>query len=751
MADLPPFTLRDFRNGRITPETLAPYLIPPNSIKFSQNVNYDEIVGLAKVRAGTTEVGTGQTPGMDGFMPMGIYDFSPGSGAGLGTELVTNGSFTGNANGWTLGTGWTYNTDNVLYTPSLGSELVTNGTFTGSATGWTLGNGWSYAANKVTSTGADGSLVQSISNSFTPGEQYQLSYTTANSNGGILLRTIGLSNPLFSAVADGSHTDILTLTGGSNPALLTFAPFSSWAGDIDSISLKKLNQGILSQDIGAISNQEYQITITAGGSTGYVTVDLGGANSFVVAAGATVTQTLIAGGSVLTVTPSDLFTSTIDTISVKQVLNELLLVVFNGVTAGTLYAWNGTVWTTSNLTTLTNNFKNRFTSLGTKAFISNSANGMVSSSDGLTWATGASNDCIVTTDALPNLLFRYKQRLLAAGDPSLPDRVFFSSIIDPTSSPFITWNTDPATGDWIDVNPDDGGNITGFSENSTFCMVFKNTGMYRMDTIAKTVDPDNIFNVGAVSQEAITLCQGVTYFFSGDGIYRTNGGYPELISRNGVQDIIDALDPANWLNVGSGTDGFNVYFSLGQVTLHKNQSNQRVLNNVVLKFSVRDQSWSIHTYRDYFGMFTQYNDANGNLMRGASDAGIVQTINLGVVDITDAIPFYLETQDIDFGNRSHQKGISDKLVVFTDNGLSSSFAAKQDAGDPKPVLMSLNQRVNLGTDVNLQGNWFNFIWTGTSSGNPPIFEGFTIETIQDLGMNNTQGESEAPIVVIPLT
>jgi hypothetical protein len=226
---------------------------------------------------------------------------------------------------------------------------------------------------------------------------------------------------------------------------------------------------------------------------------------------------------------------------------------------------------------------------------------MVDSVDVNTW---------VTTNSIgtytPSLVFRYQQRLLASGDPTYPDRVFFSSIIDPTSSPFITWDVDPSTGDLIDVNPDDGGYITGFSETSTFVLVFKNTGMYRMDTISKTVDAENIFNVGAVSQEAIVLCQGVTYYFSGVDIRRTNGGYPDQISRIGVQDFIDAIPQANWTSVCSGTDQLNVYFFIGDVTLNKNQDDERDYTNVVLKFSPRDESWSVHSYAQTYKFFAPY-------------------------------------------------------------------------------------------------------------------------------------------------
>ncbi len=195
---------------------------------------------------------------------------------------------------------------------------------------------------------------------------------------------------------------------------------------------------------------------------------------------------------------------------------NLLLAVYSGASTATIYYYD-TAWHASATTNLSNSAINRFSVLGNHGFITNSVDGMKDSADGNTWAT---TNSIGTYK--PSCLFRYAGRMLAAGDPTYPDRVFFSSVIDPTTSPFITWNVNATTGDWIDINPDDGGYVTGFSESSTFSLIFKNTGMYRMDTVNKAVDPDNIFNVGAPSQEAIVTCQGVTYFFSGLDIRRTN-------------------------------------------------------------------------------------------------------------------------------------------------------------------------------------------------------------------------------------
>jgi len=283
---------------------------------------------------------------------------------------------------------------------------------------------------------------------------------------------------------------------------------------------------------------------------------------------------------------------------------DYLLAVFSDGASGTIYYYDNAIgsWNiASTFSGLDPEEKNRFAVLGGSAFITNPVDGMQDSPDADTWGT---DNSIPTYK--PSLVFRYAARLLAAGDPSFPDRVFFSSIIDPSTSPFITWDVDPVTGDWIDINPDDGGYVTGFSETSTFVLVFKNTGMYRMDTISKTVDPENIFNVGAVSQEAITLCQGVTYYFSGVDIRRTNGGYPEQISRTGVQDFIDAIPLDNWTSVCAGTDQLNVYFFIGNVTLNKNQTNERNYTNVVLKFSPRDQSWSVHEYAHEYKFFASF-------------------------------------------------------------------------------------------------------------------------------------------------
>jgi hypothetical protein len=405
-----------------------------------------------------------------------------------------------------------------------------------------------------------------------------------------------------------------------------------------------------------------------------------------------------------------------------------LIAVFPGASTATASYWNGTSWQATNQTGLSNTYKDRFAVLGGSLFMCNSTNGMLAAPDGITFAT---LNCITTVK--PSLVYRYQSTLLCAGDPTYPSRVWFSSVISPVSSPFITWNNDPSTGDWIDVNPDDGGWMTGFAESSTFLILFKSNAMYRINAVASSAQPQLIYNVGAVCQEGITACQGVAYFFSGSGIYSTDGSFPVQQGRGMIQDIVDNIPQANWTSVAAGHDEFNVYFSVGTVTVGASTDNPVTYTNCVLKYSTRDQTWSVHTYANLFNFFSQFTDSNGRLTRGATTAGDVQTLNLGTTDNGNPINYEMTTQDIDFANRAHDKSISDQLIVFAQNGQDSTMDCFCD-GEKKDIPITLTERVNYGKNINLEGHFFNFHWFGETSGTSPVFEGFTIEAVQDNGL-----------------
>ena len=102
----------------------------------------------------------------------------------------------------------------------LGPELVTNGTFTGNADGWTLGTGWAYGTNNVVATAATGDVTQPISGLIS-GATYQASYTISGYvDGSYALRIYNGSFGVDATTrtANGTYTENLTLNVASGAA-----------------------------------------------------------------------------------------------------------------------------------------------------------------------------------------------------------------------------------------------------------------------------------------------------------------------------------------------------------------------------------------------------------------------------------------------------------------------------------------------------------------------------------------------------
>ena len=153
-------------------------------------------------------------------------------------------------------------TVNVVNTGSLGSEKVTNGTFTGNTTGWTVGTGWAYGTNNVNhAVGNTADLEQNVS--VTAGKYYLVT-SAVSTTSGQLNRTGSYTITLGDAVC-GSWSDslsyypsvvncIVKATGTGN---LKFTPSTDCNATVDTVSVKEITDG----DFNAIG------TVTAGSAT----------------------------------------------------------------------------------------------------------------------------------------------------------------------------------------------------------------------------------------------------------------------------------------------------------------------------------------------------------------------------------------------------------------------------------------------------------------------------------------------------
>ncbi len=136
-----------------------------------------------------------------------------------------------------------------IQVPMLGAEKVTNGSFTGSATGWTLGSGWAYGTNNVTKN-ADGVGTLSQNVSAVVGEIYEVVYTVSAWTAGDFIVSLGgssvgrvrrqasfMPDDVSTGYGNGTHKDVIVAQTTGD---LIFQPTNNARFTIDNVSVKKV-------------------------------------------------------------------------------------------------------------------------------------------------------------------------------------------------------------------------------------------------------------------------------------------------------------------------------------------------------------------------------------------------------------------------------------------------------------------------------------------------------------------------------
>ena len=101
--------------------------------------------------------------------------------------------------------------------------------------------------------------------------------------------------------------------------------------------------------------------------------------------------------------------------------------------------------------------------------------------------------------------------------------------------------------------------------------------------------------VGNVSKNGYTKLKGAIYFLHYSGVYSTSGSVPQLISRK-IERYIKGATKAGLENAAAGYKGLSIFFTIGDVTLYKNDGSiWKVLDSVCLEYNIADQNWYVHT------------------------------------------------------------------------------------------------------------------------------------------------------------
>jgi hypothetical protein len=177
-----------------------------------------------------------------------------------------------------------------------------------------------------------------------------------------------------------------------------------------------------------------------------------------------------------------------------------------------------------------------------------------------------------------------------AGDNS--STVRFSNPSVPT-----TFETD----NWVDLNPGDGEKIMGVAAFDNYVLVFKETRFFVFYGTTLDSDGNPEFNYRAVEAgkglaAPGALCVGPdgVYFLAQDGVYRTNGGYPQLVS-----ELLNPLFVGAAPDLYSGnTIGFGS-IEKARMLYHNQQVYLAVptgassFNNRLFVFDPRDNWWTV--------------------------------------------------------------------------------------------------------------------------------------------------------------
>lgn len=129
-----------------------------------------------------------------------------------------------------------------------------NGSFSGSAANWTLGSGWTYSSNTASATTANGAVTQNANFALVNGVSYVLTFTITRSAGSLTPSVGGTNGTVESAAGTYSQT----ITAGATQ-VISFTG-SGFTGTLTNVSLE------VAPTVGSG-------TVTASASTGWVQAD----------------------------------------------------------------------------------------------------------------------------------------------------------------------------------------------------------------------------------------------------------------------------------------------------------------------------------------------------------------------------------------------------------------------------------------------------------------------------------------------
>jgi hypothetical protein len=391
--------------------------------------------------------------------------------------------------------------------------------------------------------------------------------------------------------------------------------------------------------------------------------------------------------------------------------NQLIMV-----NSSNLYYLATTTWTAKR-SGLTSGSKARFSTLLDYVFMVNGTEATA------IWDGNPSNNFVTTGNAsgapIGKYIENYRARMWIAGNSDYPDRVYYSSTPSAVTTPVITWDTSVTTGQWIDISPSDGENITSLHRTKNALLVFKNNHIYNIFSINQ-VDPDPKFNVGTYSNESVVETKNGVYFHHPTGFYRYNGEVTE-VSRP-IIDIVNAITLTNYSKVAGylEPDGDHIRWSIGDVTY-----GGVAYANMEVRYTISSQVWTHYSGPTQFLVGAPYNNGSTLVTVVGDESGQIQTIESGLTDNGTEILYSIihPFDDID-GSHSTLKIITKMFFMHSGmNGTNVNYQTPEDILNDFTKGIAQLESSEKGFKVDVRGRKIKVKLSGSSKGQPCSYEG----------------------------
>ena len=316
------------------------------------------------------------------------------------------------------------------------------------------------------------------------------------------------------------------------------------------------------------------------------------------------------------------------------------------------------------------------------------------------------------------------------------DIIYYTDIVQSTDGiNYVSPLTFTLTTNFIaKFSSQNGESITGLYRVPRALLLFKQNHIYRVYS-ATNVDPYPAYNVGTYSQESIVETKDGIFFHHSSGFYKFNyDGQPTEISRR-IIDFVKAIPRANYGDVIGVYDGYdNVKWNIGAVTVEG-----VAYTNCMVRYTISTQVWTIYDYISVMTALIRFDNGTTIEQVVGTSTGVFAKLDSGYKDLGQ--PFYF-----DFIDRwrsftemySKSKSISG-IMVMAQNG-SGADLQYQTEKTPVDVWQDVDTLTENYDSLfpNANTDDFNNIRLrlhGYTSGEPVIFYGIELLSIQDKGLN----------------